>query len=173
MNTVIPIGWLVTVLLAWNISVPIGSHGRRRGASVRRPAIRSILAQRVAPRLERLSDKVDGAPPIVAEPVTVTDADFERVVLRSPIPVLVHFGAVWCPPCQAIAPTIDELAREYQGRIIVAKLDIDENPQSFEKYDIRGISTLLLFQDGQVVERVLGRKPKEDLNRVLDSLWEA
>ena len=80
--------------------------------------------------------------------------------------------AVWCPPCQAIAPTIDELAREYQGRIIVAKLDIDANPQSLEKHYIRGIPTLLLFQDGQVVERVLGRKPKEDLKRVLDLLWE-
>lgn len=170
MNITIHIGWLLTALLAWNCFAPIGSHACCRNANARRSAIRNILVPRATPRLQRPNDKVDEAPPVVAEPVTVTDADFEQLVLRSPIPVLVVFGAAWCPPCRALAPTIDELAKDYQGRIIVAKLDVDDNPKSLEEYRVREVPTLLLFRDGQEVERVLGLKSKEELSQLLDSL---
>ena len=170
MNHITHVGWLLTALLAWNFVSPIGAHCLRRTGSARRSTVRSVHVQQAVPRPQLPSKKVDEAPPVVAEPVTVTDADFEQKVLRSSMPVVVDFWAVWCPPCRALAPTIDDLAKEYQGRIIVAKLDIDNNPQSLEKYKIQAIPTLLFFKDGQVVEQVIGLKSKEELVRLLDSV---
>jgi thioredoxin 1 len=170
MNHITHVGWLLTTLLAWTFVSPVGGHCLRRTGNVRRSTIRSVYLQRAVPRPQLPREKVVEAPPAVAEPVVVSDADFEQKVLRSSIPVLVDFWAVWCPPCRAIAPTIDDLAKEYQGRIMFAKLDIDANPQSPEKYEIQAIPTLLFFRDGLVVERVIGLKSKEELTRVLDSL---
>ena len=98
--------------------------------------------------------------PGVGRPVTVTDADFEAKILRSPTPVLLDCWADWCGPCHALAPTIDALARDYAGRVTVAKLDVDANPATADRFEIRGIPTLLLFRDGQLMDRLTGVHPR-------------
>jgi thioredoxin 1 len=92
--------------------------------------------------------------------VAVTDDTFDTEVLNSKVPVLVDFWAAWCGPCRAIAPAVDEIAAEYQQKLKVVKLDIDANGQVSMRFGIRGIPTLLLFKDGQVVETMVGAYPK-------------
>ena len=89
-----------------------------------------------------------------------TDANFEQEVLKSDLPVLVYFWAVWCGPCRAIAPIIDELATEYQGKMKVGKLDTDKNQRFAAQLGISSIPAVFLFKDGQVVERLVGARPK-------------
>jgi len=91
------------------------------------------------------------------------DATFDEVVLGAELPVLVDFWAPWCMPCRMLAPTIEEIAREYAGRLIVAKMNTDENPATPGKFGIMGIPTLILFKNGQEVERVVGVRPKQAL----------
>src|SRR5437867_9185323 len=95
--------------------------------------------------------------------VTVEDGTFETEVLKSEIPVLVDFWAAWCGPCKAIAPAVDELAKEYKGKLKVAKLDIDHHQQVPQRYEIRSIPTLLLFKGGRVVDTIVGAVPKSKL----------
>jgi thioredoxin 1 len=92
--------------------------------------------------------------------LTATDANFEAEVVNSDKPVLVDFWATWCGPCRMIAPVIEEIANEYEGKAIVAKLDVDANPQVSMKYGIRSIPTLLIFKGGQVVDQIVGAVPK-------------
>jgi len=99
--------------------------------------------------------------------------NFEQEVLQSAEPVLVDFWATWCPPCRLIAPTIEALADEYQGRVKVAKLDVDEHGELAGRYGIRSIPTLLLFKGGQVVEQRVGALPRPELVRLLDQHVEA
>ena len=103
----------------------------------------------------------------MAKPFPVTDESFETDVLDSDKPVLVDFWAEWCGPCKMIAPIVDELAEEYEDRLAVAKLDADENPNTMQAYGVMGIPTLILFKDGEAVERIVGSMPKE---RLLDRL---
>ena len=102
----------------------------------------------------------------------VTDANFEAEVLNSEDLVLVDFWAEWCGPCKAIAPTVKALADEYAGKLRVGKLNVDENPSAPAKYGIRGIPALLLFKEGQVVEQVVGVRPKADIKAVIDRALE-
>lgn len=99
----------------------------------------------------------------------VTDSTFEQEVLQSDLPVLVDYWAEWCGPCKMIAPIIDEISADYAGRIKIAKLNIDENPQTPPKYGIRGIPTLMLFKGGNVEATKVGALSKSQLTAFLDS----
>ena len=99
---------------------------------------------------------------------TFTDNNFDETVLKSGGPVLVDFWAQWCGPCKRIAPTIDALASEYAGKVVIGKLDVDEFPGVAERYQVKGIPTLLLFKGGQVVETLIGAAQKDLLKKVID-----
>ena len=100
--------------------------------------------------------------------VELTDATFEAEVLKSEIPVLVDFWAAWCAPCRMIAPMIEEIAAEKQGKLKVAKMDVDHNQQTPLKYGIRSIPTLLVFKNGQLVDQIIGAVPKSLLETKLN-----
>ena len=101
--------------------------------------------------------------------VYVTDDTFEAEVIKSSNPVLVDYWAEWCGPCKMIAPILEEIAGEYTGKVTIAKLNIDENPQTPPKYGIRGIPTLMLFKDGNVEATKVGALSKSQLTAFLDS----
>ncbi|MFT0850964.1 thioredoxin TrxA [Achromobacter sp. F4_2707] len=98
----------------------------------------------------------------------VTDSSFESDVLKSDIPVLVDYWAEWCGPCKMIAPLLDEAAKAYQGRVTIAKLNVDDNPDTAAKFGIRGIPTLMLFKDGKAAATKVGAISKSQLNAFLD-----
>ncbi len=105
-----------------------------------------------------------------ADVVTLEDGTFDREVLQSETPVLVDFWAVWCGPCKAVAPAVEELAREYKGKLKVAKLDIDHHQQVPQKYGIRSIPTLLVFKGGRVVDTMVGVVSKSKLADALNKV---
>ncbi len=100
--------------------------------------------------------------------VTVSDAEFESSVLQGDKPALIDFWAEWCQPCKMLAPTVEEIAGEYEDKIVVGKLNVDDNPATATKYGIRGIPTLLLFKGGQVVQQLVGVKSKAEIKKVID-----
>jgi thioredoxin 1 len=99
---------------------------------------------------------------------TFTDSNFDETVLQSGTPVLVDFWAEWCGPCKRLGPTIDALATEYAGKVTIGKLNVDENPNTAIKFQIRGIPAVMLFKGGQIVESVVGLAPKDEFKKVLD-----
>ncbi len=105
-----------------------------------------------------------------AKYVTLTDSNFQEEVLNADMPVLIDFWAAWCGPCRMVAPSIEELAEEFEGRAKVAKLDVDHNPQVSMQFGIRSIPTLLFFKDGRVVDQLIGVAPKKVLAGKLESL---
>jgi len=104
----------------------------------------------------------------MADPMEVTDATFDVEVLEAKEPVLVDFWAEWCGPCRRLAPTVDALASEFDGRATVAKLNVDENPTIPERYAVRGIPTLLLFKEGELTETIVGLRGKEDIAKMIE-----
>jgi thioredoxin 1 len=100
----------------------------------------------------------------------VTDNTFDQEVLQSAQPVLVDFWAVWCGPCKAIAPIVEELAGEYEGKLKVMKLDVDDNPRTATSYGVQSIPTLLVFKDGKTAERIVGAVPKKVIVDKLQSV---
>ena len=98
----------------------------------------------------------------------VSDKNFAAEVLQSDLPVLVDFWATWCGPCKSIAPVIDDLSKEYAGRIKMTKLNVDENPATPSQYSVRGIPTLILFKGGKVLEQIVGAVPKTRLVAMLE-----
>ena len=104
----------------------------------------------------------------MAKPQEVTDAEFDQQVLKADLPVLVDFWAEWCGPCHQIAPILDRLAEEYDGKIKFVKVDTEENFETPSTYGILSLPTLLVFKEGQQIERITGARPKGDLIRYLD-----
>ena len=100
--------------------------------------------------------------------VELSDESFDRDVLKSEQPVMVDFWAAWCGPCKALAPIVEEVANAYHGKIKVAKMDVDKNVATPQRYGIRGIPTLLIFKDGKVQEQIVGYVPKETIQKALD-----
>jgi len=97
------------------------------------------------------------------KPIEITDENFETEVIKSGKPVLIDFWAVWCGPCKMVAPIVEEIAKDYDGKLKVGKMDVDANPQASMKYGIRSIPTLMVFKNGQVVEQIVGAVPKKNL----------
>ena len=106
----------------------------------------------------------------MSKPVEVNDSNFDQMVLQSKTPVMVDFWAVWCGPCRMVEPVVEELANDYEGKITVARLNVDENPKTASQYGIMSIPTLLIFKDGAPVSNIVGFRPKAELQRSLDAV---
>lgn len=102
--------------------------------------------------------------------LNITDQEFDKEVIKSTIPVLVDFWAPWCGPCRMLAPVVDEISKEYEGKIKVVKVNTDENPESASNYQISAIPTLLFFKNGKVIKELVGVLPKEEIKKVLDEI---
>ena len=106
------------------------------------------------------------------EPIHITDAEFEQTVLQSTIPVIVDFWAPWCNPCKMVAPILDKLAVENEGKILITKVNTDENPEWMMKYGIQGIPTMLFVSNGKIVHRQVGALPERMLRDVVSQFME-
>ncbi|MBI3951295.1 MAG: thioredoxin [Acidobacteria bacterium] len=100
--------------------------------------------------------------------IEVTDTTFEQVALQSNVPVLVDFWAVWCGPCKMLEPTVEAIATQYEGKAVVARLNVDDSPETPARYGIKGIPTLILFNRGQERDRIIGVTSKEHIARMID-----
>ena len=108
----------------------------------------------------------------MSKPVAIEDANFAEVVLQAKTPVLVDFWAPWCGPCHMVAPVVDELAEEYEGRVSFGKVNVDESPKIASQYGIMSIPTLILFKDGKPVSNIVGFRPKDELKQNLEDALE-
>jgi thioredoxin 1 len=143
---------------------------RARGlptAEMLRPWMEYLLERGPKPAIKKPAEKDISAGD--GHPITVTDADFDQVVLKGKKPVLVDFWAAWCGPCRMVAPVVEELAQEFAGRVLVAKLDVDANPATAGRYAVQSIPTLILFRRGEEIDRVLGAQPAHVLRQRLEA----
>jgi thioredoxin 1 len=106
----------------------------------------------------------------MAKPIVVTDSNFDSVVIGSSLPVLIDFWATWCPPCKMIAPFLEEIAEEFDGKAVVCKVDVDQNQSLAMKYNVRSIPTLLFMKNGEIKEQVVGALPKVQLAQKLTAI---
>lgn len=104
------------------------------------------------------------------EPININEASFEKAVLQSPVPTLVDFWAAWCGPCKMIAPVLDEIARENEGRVRIAKVNIDDEPALMQRFNVRAVPTLLFFQGGVLKDQLVGGAPKKAILDKLNNL---
>ena len=102
------------------------------------------------------------------EPIHVDDRSFEKTVLQSEVPVIVDFWAPWCGPCRMVAPTLEKLAKEFEGKLLVAKVNTDENPEWANRYEVRGIPTMLFVANGKIVHRQVGALPEPTLREIVE-----
>jgi thioredoxin 2 len=131
-------------------------------------ATNRVPLEKIKQGLAPVCGRCKNALPISIHPITVTDATFAADVERSPLPVLLDLWAAWCGPCQMIAPVIEQLSKEMAGRIRVAKLNVDENPVTAERFHIRSIPALLILKSGQEIDRIVGAQPKSEIVRRLE-----
>ena len=131
-------------------------------------ATNRVPSERIARGGRPVCGRCKAALPTSSEPVVVTDATFAAEVEQSPLPVLIDLWAPWCGPCRTLAPVIDELAAELAGRIRVVKLNVDENPRTAARFNVRSIPTLLALKAGREIDRIVGVQPKSEIARRLE-----
>lgn len=137
-------------------------------AKALRPWVEYLLGRGPKPVSQKPPRKK--APAGDGHPLTVTDADFDRVVLGADFPVLVDCWAAWCGPCRMVAPVVEGLAKEFNGRALITKLDVDANPMTAQQYGVMSIPTLIYFQNGREVDRAVGAQPANVLRQKLEAL---
>jgi thioredoxin 2 len=133
-------------------------------------AVNRVPAEKLAQGLTPVCGRCKKTLSLSNHPVTVTDANFAEEVERSPLPVLLDLWAPWCGPCRMVAPAIEQLAAEMAGRLRVGKLNVDENPLTAERFQVRGIPALLVFKNGREVDRIIGAQPKSEIARRVQQL---
>jgi thioredoxin 1 len=124
--------------------------------------LKRIRAKKMKELLEKVVEEKTKQKEILSTPITLSDADFDQTVRRYPL-MVVDCWAAWCGPCRMIAPIIDELAKEYAGKVVFGKLNVDENPKTAERFGIMSIPTLLIIKNGKEIDRIIGALPKQSL----------
>ena len=133
-------------------------------------AANRIVPEKVSAAVEAVCGQCGVVLGVTSEPVEVNDEEFQSKVAQSPLPVLVDFWAPWCGPCRMVAPSLEALAKEMAGRVRIAKVNVDDNPLMAGRLGVRGIPTMVLFKNGQEVDRQVGALPKRDIQRWIESV---